>query len=229
MESPTEHDESLPDPIHPNRTWLLARFVFRIAFTVWFRFRARGLENLPADSGALILCNHQSFLDPLLLQVALNRPIGFLARDSLWKVPFIGWVLRKHYCVPISRESAGASSIRDSVRRMRHGFLICVFPEGTRTRDGSVGKFLPGFVAIARRGKLPVIPAGIAGAYNAMPRGSWFLRPRSIRVVYGEPLSPEELEPLYKRGREADLVALTRQRVAECQQEAEDWLKSGDG
>ena len=219
----TDTQDDLSDPTRPNWTWLLFQFILRIAFTVWFRFRVRGLENLPDSGGGMVLSNHQSHLDPLLLQLALHRPIGFLARDSLFRVPFVSWVLRNHYAVSINRESAGASSIRESVRRMRHGFFLGVFPEGTRTSDGSVGEFKPGFVALVRRAKLPIYPVGIAGAFEAMPRGAWFLRPRRIRIVYGEPLTYEELEPLCKRGREQELVQLVWERVSDCQREAEVW------
>ncbi|MFQ5734266.1 MAG: lysophospholipid acyltransferase family protein [Planctomycetaceae bacterium] len=219
----TDAQNALPHPTRPNWTWLLGRFLLQIAFTVWFRFRVRGLHYLPESGGGLVLSNHQSHLDPLLLQIALHRPIGFLARDNLFRVPFVGWVLRRHYVLGINRESVAASVIRESVRRMQHGFLLGIFPEGTRTQDGSVGEFKPGFVAIVRRAKLPIYPVGVAGAFEALPRGTWFPRPRRVRIVYGEPLTYAELEPLCQRGRERELVELVRDRVTECRREAEAW------
>ena len=225
MSPELEPQPDLPDPVRPNRTWLMFQFILQILFTLWFRFRVRGLKHLPPHGGGLVLSNHQSYLDPLLLQLALHRPIGFLARNNLFRVPFVGWVLRKHYCVGINRESAATSSIRETVRRMKHGFLIGIFPEGTRTHDSSVGDFKPGFVAILRRSKMPVIPVGIAGAYEAMPRGGWFVRPKPVRLVYGEPIPFAELEPLCQRGREEELVAVIEQRVRECYEEAKTWLR----
>jgi len=225
MKSPSDSRAPLPDPIHPNGSWRTFQFILQILFTVWFRCRVRGLHHIPPTGGGLVLINHQSFLDPLLVQLALSRPMGFLARDGLYRVPFVSWVLRKHYCVPINRQSAGTASIRDCVRRMEHGFLIGVFPEGTRTHDGSVGEFKPGFMALVRRTRVPILPVGIAGAFEAMPKGAWFIRPRGIRVVFGEPLSSDDVEPYRQRGREEDLIALTRQRVVECHQEADAWLR----
>lgn len=227
MTAETEPQPDLPDPDRPNRTWRFFQFILQILFALWFRFRVRGLRNLPETGGGLVLANHQSFLDPLLLQIALHRPIGFLARNNLFGVPFVGWVVRKHYCVGINRESAATASIRETVRRMKHGFLIGVFPEGTRTRDGTVAAFKPGFVALVRRAKRPIIPVGIAGAYEAMPRSSWWIRPKTIRVVYGEPIPFEELESLCQRGREEELVALVQRRVQACLEEAEAWLPPG--
>ena len=153
----------------------------------------------------------------------MNRPVSWLARDSLFTIPVIGWLLRKTYVMPINRESAGTESIREAVRRMKHGFIVGIFPEGTRTYDGSIGDFKPGFVALVRRGKVPVYPVAIAGANLAMPRKAWFIRPRRIRVVIGDPFSPEELEELTKRGQESALVAAAREKVAACYEEAERW------
>lgn len=227
MPAETDSLPPLPDPVRPNWTWLTFQFILQIVFAVWLRYRARGLRNIPAEGGGLVLMNHQSFLDPLLVQLPLSRPVGFLARENLFRVPFVGWVLRRHYCVGINRESAGTRSIRETVRRMRFGFLMGVFPEGTRTRDGSVGDFKPGFVALVRRNRLPIVPVGIAGAYEALPRGARFLRPRKVCVVYGDPIPYEELEPFCRRGREDELVALARDRVVACQREADEWRIGG--
>ncbi|MDB5335676.1 MAG: phospholipid/glycerol acyltransferase, partial [Planctomycetaceae bacterium] len=78
----------------------------RVFFALWLRYRARGLEHIPATGGGLVLANHLSFLDPLMIGLPLNRPISYLARDSLFRVPAIGWLLRRTYVKPISRENA---------------------------------------------------------------------------------------------------------------------------
>ena len=173
--------------------------------------------------GGLVLANHQSFLDPLLIGLPLHRPISFVARDSLFKVPFIGWVLRNTYVMPISRESASSASLRETIRRMQHGYLVGLFPEGTRTETGEVGPFKPGFVALIRRAKLPVYPVGIAGAFQAMGRGSWFLKPARVRVVVGEPISVEELAQFAGRDKDEALIELVRSRIVECYEQAEAW------
>lgn len=215
-------DPPAVDPHRRNWLWHSLQFVMQNIFTFWFRYRARGLEKIPRG-GALLLINHQSFLDPLFVGVGMRRPVSYLARDSLFRVPLLGWILRNTYVMPISRESAGTESLRLSIDRCRQGYLVGIFPEGTRTIDGSVGPFKPGFVAIARRCGVPVIPVGVAGAFEAYPRTVRFPRPGRIRVVFGDPVPPDEVLQLSLRGQEAAFVELMRSRVAACHQEAEAW------
>jgi 1-acyl-sn-glycerol-3-phosphate acyltransferase len=173
--------------------------------------------------GGLVLANHQSFLDPLLIGLPLHRPISYLARDTLFRVPVIGWILRNTYVLPINREAAGTASLRELLRRMQHGYLVGIFPEGTRTETGEVGEFKPGFVAMVRRSKLPVYPVGIAGGFQALGRKSWFLKPTRVRVVVGEPISVQELEQFAGRDQDQALIDFVRSRVIECYRAAEQW------
>lgn len=212
----------LPDPHHANWVWCSLRFLFQNVFVFWMDYRSRGADHLPPD-GALVLANHQSFLDPLLIGVGLHRPVSFLARNSLFRVPVIGWILRNTYVMPINRETAGTESIREGVRRMQHGFLVGIFPEGTRTRDGSIGAMKPGFISLVRRSSVPVVPVGIAGAQNVMPRSTVIPRAHSIRVVFGAPLAGDELRRLCERGNEAEFVAEVRARIESCVDRAESW------
>lgn len=214
--------DTLPDPYHANRVWRTFQFLFQNVFVFWMDYRSRGAERLPR-SGGLILANHQSFLDPLLIGVGLDRPVSYLARKSLFRVPVIGWILRNTYVMPINRDTAGTESIREGVRRMEHGFLVGIFPEGTRTHDGSIGVMKPGFISLVRRAQLPVVPVGISGAHEVMPRGKIVPRARSIRIVFGEPLCGDELKRLCQRGNEEEFVARVRERIQECVDEAESW------
>lgn len=214
----------LPHPHHRNAHWRTIQFVLQNFFGFWLNYRAKGLENLP-EEGALLLVNHQSYLDPLLVGLPLQRPVSFLARDSLFPIPIIGWILRNTYVMPVNRESASTGSVRECVRRIQHGYLVGLFPEGTRTLDGSIGEIKPGFVAIAKRAKAPVIPVGIAGAYEAFPRGAWFVRPKKVRVCYGEPISAEEVERLSQRGNEQEFCDLVQSRLRNCAEHAERWRR----
>lgn len=220
-------DETLPDPYDPNWVWRTLRFLFQNVFVFWMDYRARGDENLPRGGG-LVLANHQSFLDPLLIGVGLDRPVSFLARNTLFHVPVVGWVLRNTYVMPINRETAGTESIREGVRRMNHGFLVGIFPEGTRTQDGGIGMMKPGFISLVRRAQAPVVPVGIAGARHVMPRGAVVPRARSIRIVFGEPLEGEELRRLCERGNEQEFVDVVKARIQVCVDRAERWRRLVD-
>lgn len=223
----TDSAASLPHPTRRNWLWSFFQFLLRNVFVVFLRYRARGIRRIPANGGGLILVNHQSFLDPLMVGLPLRRPISYVARDSLFPVPFIGWLLRNTYVMPINRDSASTESVREAVRRMQHGFLVGVFPEGTRCTNGRMGPFKPGFIALARRGKLPIYPVGISGAYRAMPRGKLMLYFRDVRVVFGEPIPADEVARLAKKGNEEELLETVRSRVQACLSEADEWR--GDG
>lgn len=220
---PSQTETSVESPTRRNWTWWSFQMLAQVVFTTWLRFRARGLEHIPATGGGLILGNHASFLDPLLIGLPLTRPVSFLARDSLFRVPVIGWILRNTYVKPINRENASTAVIRETVKRLEQGFLCGMFPEGTRSETGEVGEFKPGFVALARRMDVPIYPVGIAGTQLALGRKSYFLKPYRVRVVFGMPILPEEIAALKERGREQELVDFVRSRVVACQREAEAW------
>jgi 1-acyl-sn-glycerol-3-phosphate acyltransferase len=211
----------LPRPDRRNAVWWTSQVILRLVYSLWNGYRARGAGRL-APGGGLLLVNHQSFLDPTLVGLPLSRPVSYLARDSLFRVPILGPFLRAVYVMPINRDAAGTESLREAIRRMRHGFLVGIFPEGTRTPDGSLGEFKPGFVALVRRAGVPVYPVGVAGAFDALPRGAKWLRPKPIRVVFGEPFAEHEL-----KGDPQALAALARERIAGCLAVAEAWLREG--
>jgi 1-acyl-sn-glycerol-3-phosphate acyltransferase len=218
--------EELPAAHRRNAVWQTFQWICQNIFAFWLEFRARGIENLPVGP-ALIIANHQSFLDPLLIGLPLRRPVCFLARDTLFKVPVIGWILQSTYVMPIRRESAGTESLRASLKRLEEGYLVGIFPEGTRSRDGRVGVMKPGFVALARRAQVPLIPVAVSGAFEAMPRGAIFLRPRRVRVVFGTPISVDELSAFQGRGSEVGLVNLVTERLTRVLSDADEWRARG--
>lgn len=224
-ESSNLDQQPLPHPTRRNAYWWTFQFALRVVFIIVLRFRARDVHRVPKTGGGLMLINHQSSLDPLLAGLALQRPISFVARHSLFSLPVLGWILRRTYVLPINRESASSRVIKAMVRRMEHGFLVGMFPEGTRSKDGEVGRLKPGFIAMIRRCPVPIYPVGIAGADDAMPRGVLLPRFRRVRVVYGEPLSPEEIQPYLDHGREDELVELVRERIKACHDSAESWRR----
>ncbi|MFO1092604.1 MAG: lysophospholipid acyltransferase family protein [Planctomycetaceae bacterium] len=215
----------LSDPRHPNKFWRFCRFWLRNIFVFWLDYRSRGYDASP-DCGALVVANHESFLDPFLVALPVERPISYLARHNLFAVPVIGTILRMTYVMPINRDSASSASIREAVRRINDGFYVGIFPEGTRSNDGQLGELKPGFIALLRMARSPVVPVGVAGAGRALPRGGLYLRRGKIRVVYGRTLEWTELEPLTKRGREADLLALIRERMLDVCGQAAAWRDS---
>lgn len=212
------------DPYARNLTWRFIQIAFQMFFIIWFRYRVKGLERLP-KGGALLLVNHQSFIDPLVVAVGMKRPVSYLARHDLFKVPLIGWILKNTYVMPIRRDSAGTESIRLAVERLKQGYFVGLFPEGTRSRDGALQEIKPGFLSIVRRAQVPVVPVAIAGAINALPRGAKWVRPATVRVVIGEPLSAEDAQALAQRGREDEFMEWLHTSLQTNLDVANAWLK----
>jgi len=208
--------ESSPSAIlSPNRLWRFLHWPVGLFFYLWVRVQCSGKENIDDSQGGLMLINHQSFLDPILAAVPLTRPVSYMARDSLFRVPLLGWLMRRTYVIPISREAARGGSIRLAVERLEQGYLLGIFPEGTRSTGSGVRTFRPGFLAMVRRTNQPVYPVGILGSDRAMPRGAWFIRPARTYVVYGPRFTDAELE-LLRSGDDTAFCEMARQRVADC-------------
>ena len=199
-----------------SRLWY--RFIRRILQflgVVGYRIRYTGRENIPADGGVLVVSNHQSHFDPPLVGMACTRRMNYLARDTLFKFPPLGWLMRSLDAIPIDREGVGLSGIKESLRRLKRGEMVLVFPEGTRTRDGEIASFRPGFTALAIRSKAAILPVAIEGAYQAWPRRRKVPRPGRIRIHYGRPILPAEIQDLEER----ELLAEVERRVRQCHEQ----------
>jgi 1-acyl-sn-glycerol-3-phosphate acyltransferase len=210
-----------PDPL--NAFYRSLQMTLRLLVPVYLRFRARGLENVPKSGPALFLVNHQSFLDPVLVAIHVARPVRFLARDTLYRGPVSRALLNLCCAIPLSRDSASSTTIRQAVSRLQQGFFVGIFPEGTRSTDGQIGPLKPGFIALVRRTEAPIIPVGLAGTGDAFPRGAWFVRPKTCRIVYGTPLRPDVLSKLKGHGSEQELVETVREAMIRCYDEARQW------
>jgi 1-acyl-sn-glycerol-3-phosphate acyltransferase len=215
-----EQSGAISKPPQANLLWRLVRVPFWLFCKTWVRLRVVGREHIDSTRGGLFLVNHQSFLDPLFVAVFLGRPVSYLARDNLFRIPVIGWILRKTYVIPISREAARGGSIRSALERLESGFLVGIFPEGTRTSDGKVGDFRPGFLALARRTQQPIYPVGIVGADRIMPRNSNWIRLGRVDVVIGAPLTLSERQQLHDSVDDGALCRMARSRVEACTQQS---------
>jgi 1-acyl-sn-glycerol-3-phosphate acyltransferase len=162
---------------------------------VILRWRATGQGNMPASGGVLLVCNHASFLDVILLGIPLTRPLNFVARSTLF-VPGLGALIRSLGGFPIQREGMGASGMKETLRRLRSGGIVTLFPEGTRSPDGQLAALKPGIAVLVARASVPVVPAGVAGTFEVWPRSRLFPILHPIRIHYGAPIFPEELTGL---------------------------------
>ena len=158
-----------------------------------WRFRVEGMENLPSG-GAVLVANHQSAVDIPMLLSAFPRPVRFLAKRELGEIPLLGKAMTAAGNLFIDREDPrdAVRMLREAGARLQDGGLVVVFPEGTRSGDGSIGEFRAGAFYLAQKSGAPVVPVYIDGGYRAIPKGGIRVRPAELLVRVLPPLSPGE-------------------------------------
>jgi 1-acyl-sn-glycerol-3-phosphate acyltransferase len=139
-------------------------------FTLGFSLRTEGRHRVPKTGPALLIANHQSYLDPVLIGLASRRHLCYLARKTLFRHPLFRLLIESLNAVPIDQEGVGKEGIRTVLEQLKAGRAVVVFPEGERTPDGSMLPLKPGIQLLIKRSTAPIIPVGIAGAYDALPR-----------------------------------------------------------
>ncbi len=163
-----------------------------------FSLRLDGRRNMPQKGPALLIANHQSFLDPVLVGLAAYRQLCYLARKSLFRNPLFARLIRSLNAVPIDQEGMGKEGLRTILAELHKGQAVLVFPEGERTADGAVHPLKPGVHLLIKRTQAPIVPVGIAGAFDAWPRWRKYpllaplwcpARPGTIAVSIGRPLA----------------------------------------
>jgi 1-acyl-sn-glycerol-3-phosphate acyltransferase len=176
-----------------NLSYRLGWSCFRAMFAVYFRWSVFNPERVPQTGGVILASNHASFLDPPLVGSGLHRDINYLARESLFRFPGIGALLRSWNSVPVDRDGGGASGLREILTRLLAGGAIILFPEGTRTPDGKLQSARSGIGLTVIKSDVPVIPVRTFGTFEAFGRNHKFPRPHRIVVKYGEPMRFEKL------------------------------------
>lgn len=175
----------------------LARDLLRIGLTLYNRMSSHGAQNVPRTGGCIIAANHVSYLDPPIMGSGMrHRVVRFMARDTLFKPGLAHWVLSRVSVIPISRERGDVGALRKAIQLLRQGECIGLFPEGTRSPDGELHEPKGGIGFLIAKAKVPVVPTYIAGSYRAFPKGAKWIKPCKVRVFYGTPISPEELDAI---------------------------------
>ena len=218
----------LPNPFAfrrrvPGRSFVRAVWWDFCAFLCWswlklsFRLRRIHRDRVPRTGAILVISNHQSFLDPMVNGVTVwDRQFTALARDSLFVGPF-GWVLRSVSARPIKREGGDLEAMKAALAELEAGRVVIIYPEGTRSPDGSLQEFKRGVLLLVKRAKPTILPLGVEGTFDAWPRGRTLPHARGkVVCVCGQPMSGEELAKL--DGEQA--LAAMRDAVAKAHDEA---------
>lgn len=193
----------------------LTQWVVGLFGRVYFRLQTEGRANAPMHGPTVLVCNHESHLDPLLVGVYCPRIICYFARDTLFKGLF-GALIRSYDAIPVDQEKSALAGLRVTLGRVKMGDAVLVFPEGTRSYDGRMQPIKGGFITLVRRGKAALLPVGIDGPFEAMPIGKSGVTPRKIAIVYGQSIPFEELA----EKTDQELMHLVEQGIVQCRNRA---------
>lgn len=168
----------------------IVRAVLDFIFFVIFRLHVEGRENVPQTGAIIVAPNHKSDWDPPLIGVAFNtRIIHYIAKEELFKNPFLGWLIRQFGTFPVKRGTVDRTAIRQALRELKAGNPLGIFPEGTRIRREGLGRFHSGMASLALMTGTPVVPVAVIGS-RWMPH-----KKGPLAVLIGKPVEVKKQRP----------------------------------
>jgi 1-acyl-sn-glycerol-3-phosphate acyltransferase len=150
--------------------------------------KTQGLENIPAEGPVIIACNHLSMWDPVVVGCTLPRPVIFMAKQELFEVPVIGRIFTWLGAIPVKRGKGDISAIRSSLAALKEGKVLGIFPEGTRSKSGSIQEAMAGIALIMEKSKAPILPIKLFGS-----RGLLRQKRGNLRIIIGKPIYANRL------------------------------------
>ncbi len=174
--------------------YALSHHLLAVAHSAFFRGEMVGLDNIPQHGPFLIAANHASFLDPPFVGCQVPRPMAFFARKTLWKGGLVSWWLNTVGCIPVDRDGSDVAAIKNVLRALQAGRALVLFPEGTRSPDGTLQPPKAGVGLIACRAQVPLVPARIFNSHLALGRTGPPQLGIPVSVVYGRPLAPADYD-----------------------------------
>ncbi len=197
--------------------WLISYLLVFPLFRVLLRGRCAGADPSRQKGAMVVVANHGSHLDPPLLSHVLGRPVAFMAKQELFRVPLFGALIRALGAYPVDRGAGDREAIRTATERLRQGWAAGVFLDGTRQQDGRVNDPQPGAALLAARAGVPLLPVAIVNSHRALGTGQKAPRLVPVHIRIGVPIPP----PASRR--RADLEAATRA----CQEQINQMLDQG--
>jgi 1-acyl-sn-glycerol-3-phosphate acyltransferase len=174
--------------------WKCMQVFARIGTTLLFDLKTFDRRNVPRTGGVILAANHQSYLDPVLVAVHLRRPVSFMAKSELFTNRYFGWLIRTLHAYPVRQGEGDVGAVKETIRRLQEGYIVNIYPEGSRTETGQIGPMEKGIALVIRRAGVPVVPVAIEGSYAAWPKDRKIFRGRPIRVIYGKPMDLSALK-----------------------------------
>jgi 1-acyl-sn-glycerol-3-phosphate acyltransferase len=181
-----------------------AKAIATPVFRLLYRVRVEGAENVPPTGGVIICANHTRAIDPIFLGIGCPRPIQFMAKQEIFKVPFLGWLVTQLGAFPVDREGNDRGALKRSLEVLESGGCFGIFPEGTRVKSGELGEFHGGTAYLALKAGAQVVPAGITPGYTLFGK---------VVVRFGAPVDLTEFRTGKMTGAVRDAAS---QRISEA-------------
>lgn len=198
--------------------YVIARAILRVILKIGFKARVEGESNVPSEGPVILVANHLSMLDPIVLGCAIPRPVRFMAKHELFSNRLFAWVLTSLGAFPVRRGQADREAFHKALEVLLKGQVLGIFPEGTRSLTGRLQAPYSGAVILAEKTGAPIVPVGIVGTDKILRKGAVLPRPGRISVRVGRPIYASCLsqEPAQEAGRTAvDLKSVMMQHIAE--------------
>src|SRR6056297_334670 len=167
------------------------RFIGYVLTLLFWPIKTKGKKYLIEESPLILAANHISYLDPIVLGVAVRRQIHFIAKKEVFNIPILGFIIKSLGAIPVDRKKANPVSIKKTFLVLKKGNILGIFPEGARSMNGELLEFNIGLIKIALKAKSPIIPVGINGTFSIYPpkaKFPSFFKRENIYINFGEPI-----------------------------------------
>jgi 1-acyl-sn-glycerol-3-phosphate acyltransferase len=172
--------------------WLVC-VVVRLFLRIGHRLEIHNPENVPTVGGCIIASNHVSYLDPPVIAVGIkHRVVHFMARDTLFSTPFVGWFLTSVQALSMDRTRGDVGALRKGIHLLKSGKVLGLFPEGTRSPNGEMQSAKGGIGFLIAKAAVPIVPAHVDGSFQAFSKSAKRIKRGKSRVFYGKPIEPAE-------------------------------------
>lgn len=171
-------------------TWIIAWLLFK----AYFRLTKIDTRNIP-KGGVILACNHRSNLDPVMLSAGANRPVAYMAKSELFRIPGLAQLITIYAAFPVERGKGDTQALDTAGNMLKTGYAVGMFPEGTRGTEDHIGRIKSGVAFVAASSGAPVVPVALINTEKSLGKGSKGIKPAHIKVIFGKPFTYKDVNP----------------------------------